>query len=521
MDVDEAKARPLPTSYPLEPPNRVAVFEQYQELLTTQKGNRDNIFIGGYTLRELDPHLVVLDEEPGTEHPRMWTSRKKIWATAYMAAFAFFSPFASTIFAPSLYVVMNGLRITDATIGALQISISMFAYAIGPLFLAPLSEIYGRVVILHIGNITFVAFSIGAGFCQTAAQFSICRFFSGLGGSAGIAVLGGFIADLWSLEQRPKASGIATLGPVLGPILGPVCGGWMSERASWRWALWVPAIASGVLLVAGLILLPETYAPRVLQMKLQKQRKSRSDEQLYTVLDFTPRPTSVKSLATQIFRPVVYLILDPALLLASWFFSVVFGVIYLVIVTYADVFALGYHHSVGIVGTDFLAVGIGMIIGSIATVKAMDALFKRDEAGKATYRPESRLISCIVGTALVVGGLFMYGFSALRAHFIVPLIGMFIFAMGSTNIFLALQLYTIDGFRFPASAFSTILRSIFAGAFPLFGPKLFGKLGIDWGVALLAFLVLGIGLPCIALLYVFGARLRKVGVKRVENFEGI
>lgn len=102
---------------------------------------------------------------------------------------------------------------------------------------------------------------------------------------------------------------------------------------------------------------------------------------------------------------------------------------------------------------------------------------------------------------------------------------MFIFAMGTTNVFLALQLYAIDGFKFPASAFAAsrshlaiqllcfnpdhleivqFLRCVFAGAFPLFGPKLFEKLGIDWGVALLAFLVLGIGLPCIAVVSGFG-----------------
>lgn len=45
------------------------------------------------------------------------------------------------------------------------------------------------------------------------AQFSVCRFFSGLGGSAGIAIIGGFVADIWDLEARPKASGIVMLGP--------------------------------------------------------------------------------------------------------------------------------------------------------------------------------------------------------------------------------------------------------------------------------------------------------------------
>jgi hypothetical protein len=40
---------------------------------------------------------------------------------------------------------------------------------------------------------------------------------------------------------------------------------------------------------------------------------------------------------------------------------------------------------------------------------------------------------------------------------------------------------------------------MFAGAFPLFGEKLFAKLGLDWGVGLLGLLVLGVGLPLVLL----------------------
>lgn len=65
---------------------------------------------------------------------------------------------------------MEGLRITDGTLGALQVSIFLFAYAVGPLFLAPLSEIYGRALIIHVGNLFFAAFSIGAGFAQTVCH---------------------------------------------------------------------------------------------------------------------------------------------------------------------------------------------------------------------------------------------------------------------------------------------------------------------------------------------------------------
>ncbi|ORX96960.1 major facilitator superfamily domain-containing protein [Clohesyomyces aquaticus] len=501
---------------------RQKVKDAYSDLVVSQSSSPDKVFIGGSSLRQLDPLLVFLDEDKH-EHPRTWPFRKKAQTTAIIAALGFLSPFASTIFAPSVHLLMDDLEITDTTVGALQISVFLFAYAVGPLFLAPLSELYGRAAIINSGNLVFVAFSIGGGFSQTATQFIVTRFLGGIGGSSALAVMGGVAADIWDLETRPKASALVMLGPVLGPILGPVCGGWMSQLASWRWTLWVPAIAGGLLAFAGLTLLPESYAPRVLQRKFKNEQCCRTNDQLYTVLDLEPRPSSRGYFFNQFLRPIVYLALDPALLLASLFYAVVFGVIYLVIVTYSDVFGLGYHHSVGIVGTDFLAVGIGMIIGTIATVKIMEAVFKKhDSTGQAGWKPESRLISCVVGGLLTVCGLFIYGFSALKTHFIVPLVGMAIFAIGAMNIMLAIQLYAVDGFQYSASAFAAIsfLRCIFAGAFPLFGPKLFESLGINWGVALLAFLVLGVGLPLVLLLYIFGPKLRQMGLARMERLEG-
>jgi hypothetical protein len=50
----------------------------------------------------------------------------------------------------------------------------------------------------------------------------------------------------------------------------------------------------------------------------------------------------------------------------------------------------------------------------------MEAIFKRESSsGQMKYKPESRVLSCFVGLALLVSGLFIYGFTALRTHFIV------------------------------------------------------------------------------------------------------
>ncbi len=65
---------------------------------------------------------------------------------------------------------MEDLNETDPVLGALQIGIFLIAFAVTPIFLAPLSEIYGRTVVVRTGNVVFVAFCVGGGFAQTVRE---------------------------------------------------------------------------------------------------------------------------------------------------------------------------------------------------------------------------------------------------------------------------------------------------------------------------------------------------------------
>lgn len=255
--------------------------------------------------------------------------------------------------------------------------------------------------------------------------------------------------------------------------------------------------AAGVELIA-LFWLKECYAPTLLQQKLKKARFRRPES--YTALDLRDdRPKrGTRALFGEIQRPIVYLLLQPGLALLSFYYSVIFGTFYLVVITFYSVFgAGGYGHSTGIVGVDLLSEGVGAVLGTIVTVKLFNILFDRQDQSKVSYKHETRLIAAFGGGILTSAGLFIYGFTALKTHFMVPLVGIAIFCFGVLNTFLAIQLYCIDAFDYPASAVAALsfLRCLFAAVFPLFGRRLFDALGVDWGVGLLGFLTLGIGIP--------------------------
>lgn len=67
---------------------------------------------------------------------------------------------------------MEDLGETDPVRGALQIGIFLLAFAIAPIILAPLTESYGRRIVISSGNIVFLAFSLGGGFAQTVRKCS-------------------------------------------------------------------------------------------------------------------------------------------------------------------------------------------------------------------------------------------------------------------------------------------------------------------------------------------------------------
>jgi hypothetical protein len=102
------------------------------------------------------------DHDPA--NPRNWPPTKK-WITATIVSssirefnslglmslscqvslYTLVTPLASAIMAPGLPDLAIQFGITDSTVLALTLSIFVLSYAIGPLFAAPLSEVYGRV----------------------------------------------------------------------------------------------------------------------------------------------------------------------------------------------------------------------------------------------------------------------------------------------------------------------------------------------------------------------------------------
>lgn len=118
-------------------------------------------------------------------------------------------------------------------------SIFVLAYAVSPLVLGPLSELYGRVIVLQSANVFYILFNLLCGLATSKTQLLVFRFLSGLGGGAPLAIGAGVLSDLWRNEERGKAAALYSLGPLLGPALGPIMGAWIAEKLPNNGYVWV------------------------------------------------------------------------------------------------------------------------------------------------------------------------------------------------------------------------------------------------------------------------------------------
>ena len=90
--------------------------------------------------------------------------------------------------APALPSIAKEFGITNEVESQLVLSVFVLAYAVGPLFLGPLSEIYGRVPVLQLANLVYLVFNIACGASRNKGEMVAFRFLAGLGGSAPLAV---------------------------------------------------------------------------------------------------------------------------------------------------------------------------------------------------------------------------------------------------------------------------------------------------------------------------------------------
>lgn len=470
------------------------------------QNNRD-----GSEFKEIDPELVTWDGPDDPENPRNWPSKKKWLTTIIVGLYTMVSPLSSSIMSPAVPAISDAFGMSPFE-GSLSISIFILAWAICPLFMAPISELFGRQVVLNSSIVLLLIFNVACGLAKNTGQLMVFRFIAGLAGAPPISVGAGTLADLFDDSERNTPMGLWSLGPNLGPVIAPIISGFIVEYTSWRWVFWVLSMINGTMAALGIFLLRESFAPVVLARKAKRLRKLTGNPNLHTVFEIAREPFH-KRIFTAITRPIVMLFTNPIIIGLGFYMAFVYGFMYLMLVTFPALWTDIYHYTSGIAGLMYLGLGVGNLLSVIIWTPLTQAVYVHlTKKNNGVPKPEYRIFLAPL-TAVILGvGLIWYGWSAQeRIHWIMPCIGTGIFGIGLFPVFQCIQNYLIDmNPRFSASAVgaAAVFRSMFGFGFPLFGRAMYDKLGYGWANTLSGILMFVLGIPFPLFMYFYGERVR-------------
>ncbi|PGZ76714.1 MFS transporter [Priestia megaterium] len=161
---------------------------------------------------------------------------------------------------PVLPSIMNELNISGTTVGYLTAIFALTQLIISP-FAGKAADKFGRKIMIVIGLFIFSVSELLFGMGKTIELLFISRILGGVSGACIMPAVTAFIADITTLETRPKMLGYMSAAITTGLIIGPGVGGFLAEIGT-RVPFYSASILGFIAATLSVMLLKEPASPQ-------------------------------------------------------------------------------------------------------------------------------------------------------------------------------------------------------------------------------------------------------------------
>jgi MFS family permease len=315
-------------------------------------------------------------------------------------------------------------------------SMFILGIAIGPMFLAPLSEVHGRQPVYTTGIFLFSLLQIPAALSPTYAGLIISRFLAGCFAGIPLSNVGASAADLFRPSQTAwPIMTFSLCSQVIGADLGPVIGSAIYVRTnSLNWVYWTTLIA-GMFTFAWSLTFGETLHDKVYEKHTGiKEEKS-----------------ATAYIGRELGRAAIFLCTEPIVMALALTTTFLFGLIFIYLEGYTFVFEKHYDLSTVPEGAMFL-VGIGGGFVALITQPIQNYLYRRSakSTSNGKPRPEARLYTACFGVWVMLISIFWFAFTSplnpKTTSYQVPMWSGFLFGYAEVAIYTGLWQYGTDSY---------------------------------------------------------------------------
>jgi multidrug resistance protein len=441
------------------------------------------------------------------ENPYNWPTWKKWLYTINLSVLVIAVAFGSSCVTGGLGLIEDQFNVSSE-VATLTCSLMVLGFAVGPLLWSPLSEQIGRRPVYFISLFLYVIFNIPCALAPNIGALLVCRFLCGVWASSGLSLVGGSIADMFSMETRGEAIAYFAFAPYCGPVFGPLVCGWINIKTErFDLIIWVNMAFAGVMWITS-TLVPETYAPVILKRRAQRLRKETGNDKIMTEQE--AQGLSLKELVqTCLVRPLYFTISEPVLDLMCFYVCLIYALLYAFFFAYPVIFSELYGYNDAFIGLMMIPILMGACAALVTTPILERSYIKLTK--RRTPTPEDRLMGAMIGAPFAAVALWILGATSYEhIIWVGPASSGLAFGYGMVLIYYSINNYIIDCYaKYASSALATkvFLRSAGGAAFPLFTPQMYHKLGLNWASWLLAFIASAMVLIPYAF-YFYGKTLR-------------
>jgi len=181
---------------------------------------------------------------------------KRLSLTEFIALIAFlFSLIAigTDMMLPALNLIANDLDLQTNNQAQLIITVFLFGTGLGQLISGPLSDTYGRKIVLCTGISLFILASIAAIITSNFFMLLTARFIQGLGISAPRAAGTAMVRDLYNGRKLARVISLAMMIFVLAPAISPLIGQYLMILFGWQ-SIFIACAFAGLIAFVWLLI---------------------------------------------------------------------------------------------------------------------------------------------------------------------------------------------------------------------------------------------------------------------------
>lgn len=141
------------------------------------------------------PEIVIVDFNDDFKDPHNWSNPRRWSILLLLTSLSILTNLSTTMVAPTLDIISAEFGMDPGFEGPLVMSTYVLMLALGPVLVAPLSELYGRVPVVQCGTLCYLVFNLLCGFSSSRPQLLAFRVLSGTGSGAAPVVRSHFFTD--------------------------------------------------------------------------------------------------------------------------------------------------------------------------------------------------------------------------------------------------------------------------------------------------------------------------------------